>query len=215
MATKTSLTKQSPSEDVAFTQWFEMIYDENFERLYRYAYSITKKKDLAEDVVSEVFLNIWNMRPDYNSIRELRSYLHVSVKHLAIRQVSSNPHQYSHSVYDETIQISDVVDPESLLLAKELEELIASVVNGLSDQCRLVYDLSKIKGLGHQEIAEELGISKRTVEAHIYQVFKLIKAALREHFKGSEINYPYLTRLGMLSPMIMSMLARHMLLSIN
>ena len=112
-----------------FRKWFEEIYAEKFEQLYRYAFSITKEKGLAEDVVSEVFTNIWNKKPDHTNIKELNSYLMVSVKHLAIRQASRDPQKFTYSTYDETLQISDAIDPENLLLGKELNEIINKIVS--------------------------------------------------------------------------------------
>lgn len=178
-----------------FKKWFESIYEIHFERLFRYAFSITKDKQLAEDVVSEVFLNIWNNKPDYQEIRELGSYLHVSVKHLAIRQASRDPGQFTYSAYDESLQISDTVDPESLLLGKELEGIIGKIIHGLTPHAKIVYELSKVKGYTNQQIADELGLSKRTVESHLFNVLKLMKELLLTHFKESDRHFSLNTRI--------------------
>tara|TARA_Y100001980_G_C14556868_1_gene351834 strand:+ start:50120 stop:50734 length:615 start_codon:yes stop_codon:yes gene_type:complete len=169
-----------------FKAWFEGTYDENFEGLFRYAFSITKNKQLAEDVVSEVFMNIWKKKPDVHQINELSSYLRVSVKHLAIRLSTNDPARFSFSAYDESLQVSDTVDPESLLMSKELEILIKEISGELSPHSLLVYEMSKSRGMNNQEIADELGLSKRTVESHLYKVVKLFKNKLEEHFREEE-----------------------------
>lgn len=184
------------NHDADFKVWFEKVYEDHFERLFRYAFSITKNQQLAEDVVSEVFLNIWNKKPDYNHISELGSYLRVSVKHLAIRLASKDPGKFSYSTYDETLQISDAVDPENILIGEELHQLIDQVIDQLSPHCRVVFELAKHKGFSYQQIAEELGISKKTVESHMYNVMKQIKEALIIHFKDSDVKYPYFTNIG-------------------
>ncbi|MBU2884743.1 sigma-70 family RNA polymerase sigma factor [Gilvimarinus agarilyticus] len=188
-----------------FTKWFEEVYDVHFERLFRYAFSITKNKQLAEDVVSEVFTNIWKNKPDYDSIRELNSYLHVSVKHLAIRQVSKDPQRFSYSTYDETLQISDSIDPESLLLGKELGKIIERILDTLSPHSRLVYDMARTEGKSYQEIADELGITKRTAETHVHQVLKKLKVQLREHFKDTDNIYHFFTHLGSIAGLLISL----------
>lgn len=192
--------------DADFRSWFEHMYQEHFERLYRYAFSITKNMAHAEDVVSEVFLNIWNNQPDYQNIQELNSYLHVSVKHLAIRQVSKDPGRFSYSTYDETLQITDSIDPEDLLLGKELKELVNEIISELPPHAQLVYDLSKNRGMNSQEIAEELGIAKRTVESHLYAVLKKMKTTLGRHFQGAAERYPYFTKISTISALIVGAL---------
>lgn len=195
MRKKPKIIPLNESNDL-FVKWIEGVYDANFERLYRYAFSITKNKQLAEDVVSEVFMNIWDKKPDYTNIKELSSYLHVSVKHLAIRMVSKDPHRFFYSIYDETLQISDDIDPESLLLGNELSILISEVFDSVAPQSKLVYDMARNKGYSNQKIAEELGISIRTVESHIYSVLKKMKIRLQAHFQESDKTYNFLLRVS-------------------
>lgn len=189
-----------------FEEWFAEVYEANFERLYRYAFSITKDKMIAEDTVSDVFFNIWNNRPDYQNIRELSAYLHISVKHQAIRLVSKDPGKFSYSNYDESLQISEAVDPESLLIGKELEVLLAYVFKKMSPHELLVYEFSKNKGYSNQQIADELGVSKRTVENQLYKATKHIKMALVDHFKDSGKTYDFLSGLGVIALVLNSAL---------
>lgn len=184
--------------DNLFTKWFEEVYEDHFEILYRYAFSITKNKQQAEDVVSDVFANIWRTKPDYSNIKELSAYLHVSVKHLAIRQVSQDPQRFSHFNYDESLQISDSINPENLLLGKELDKIINEVLNALPGQGRLVYDMARTEGRSYDEISIELGISKRTVEGHIHTVLKKIKTRLLAHFKDADQSSLFISHLGSL-----------------
>ncbi|RED95264.1 RNA polymerase sigma factor [Marinoscillum furvescens] len=191
--------------DAGFRAWFENVYETHFERLFRYAFSIMKDRQAAEDVVSEVFLNIWNKKPDYDHIKELTTYLHVSVKHLAIRNVSKDPGKFSYSTYDETLQITDAIDPESILLGAELQEVIDHVIADLPPHGKLVYELSKLKGYSNQQIADEMGISKKTVESHLYAVLKKVKEALYQHFNDNQMDYPYFTNISSVSLLLACM----------
>ena len=196
------------NHDADFKTWFEGVYQDHFERLFRYAYTITKDQQMAEDVVSEVFTNIWHKKPDYNTIKELSSYLRVSVKHLAIRTVSKDPGKFTYSTYDETLQVSDAIDPEDILLGQELKQIVDTVLNNLTPHSKLVYDMARNKGMTYEQIAQELGISKKTVESHMYNVLKKIKEALQKHFKDSGVSYPYFTNIGSIAGLIATAVAQ-------
>ena len=181
-----------------FKRWFEEIYNHNFERLYRYAFSITKSRDLAEDVVEEVFLNIWNRQDGHTSIRELDSYLYVSVKHLAIRMISQDPNGFLYSDYEESLQVTDAVDPESLLLGNELRAIISEVTEKLPPHCALVYDMLKNRGMSYEEVAQELGVSRKTVENHLNKALAKIRDRLKDYFEKSDSNLRRISGIGAL-----------------
>ncbi len=168
-------------DETDFEQWFEKIYEANFEAMYRYAFSMIKNRVLAEDIVMEVFLNIWNKKPCYEDIREVKAYLKVSVKNHALRLISRDADRFSFTDYKETLQISDDIDPESLLIGKELEQVVHETLDELPAHAKLVYELSREKGYSNQQIAEKLEISKRTVESHLFAVIKKIRSRITSH----------------------------------
>lgn len=168
-----------------FSKWFLKIYEDHFEGLFRYAYAITKNEHLAEDVVSEVFANLWENRPDHHSIKEVSAYLKVSVKHLAIRTLSKEAKKFSGATYSESQEVADSISPEDLLLSSEMNNLINTTIGQLPPQTKLVYEMSRIKGLNNEEIAKELDISKRTVETHLHNSLKLIRTCLQNHYANS------------------------------
>jgi RNA polymerase sigma-70 factor (ECF subfamily) len=164
---------------------FEKIYEENFERLIRYAFSITKDKEIAEDVVADVFANLWDKRDQLNNIKELRYYLNASIRNQAIKTIKKNiklPFLATKNESYDHITLSDNTDPENLLMGKELGNMIASVINSLPPQAGKIYNLSK-NGKSNQQIALDLEISKRTVENHLYSVFKKFKEELKKYYE--------------------------------
>ena len=180
-----------------FNTWFEKVYEDNFEILFRYAYSITKDKPLAEDVVSEVFTVVWNKKPHSSSIEELNSYIFISVKRLAIQLVKKKKKRgISNTTFDPTLQLNDCVNPENLLLGKELDSVIKTIVDDFPSHTFLVYDMIMSKGLSHEEIANELGISKRTVEKHMSNALKKIRTGLQKHFQHDEVTFNYIDQVS-------------------
>ncbi|XOV93371.1 MAG: RNA polymerase sigma factor [Bacteroidota bacterium] len=197
----------SITREELFTKWFEQAYNAHFEKLYLYAYSITKEKQLAEDVVSEVFLNIWNKKPKYDDIDEVGSYLFVSVKHLAIRLSSKDPAKFSYSTYDEALKISDSVDPEKLLINNELKRIVGEILAKLNPEYAIIYELVKNRGLSHDEIAQELGISPKTVSNKMNLILNKIRGGLNNYFNKSENNYANLMKISRVISLLITVTA--------
>ncbi len=165
-------------------KWFEDIYHEHFEKLLRYAYSITERKEMAEDVVSEVFITFWNRRNQSVEIKNVEAYLIQSVKHLSIRKLKNAKTETLSSVDESKYQHS--LDPEHILIGKELESVISEVVDSLTPHGKLVYDMARNKGLSNQMIAKELDMNEATVRKHLSNVMKAFKTALDKHLDSKK-----------------------------
>ncbi len=167
--------------------YFEKVYTEYFDRLFAYALVITKSESTAKDVVSDVFYGLWNSKKDLYTVKELKSYLYTSVKHQAIRAISKDFSKYHSDKYNLTIATIDGLDPEELLLGKELTEFIDKAVNKLPPQCGLVYRMIREDNLSYIEVAKELGISHDTVKHHLKTALKKLKMELEHHFMESKV----------------------------
>lgn len=168
-------------------QYFEEVYKAYFERLFGYALVVTKSESLAKDVVSEVFFNLWNARTDLTSIRELKSYLFTSVKNQAVRALSKDPAAFHSQNYEQVTSSIDKVNPEELMMGKELDEFISQVIDQLPPQCALVFRMVKEDNRKYTEVAEELGISTDTVKYHMKTALKKIRQELEDHFPDTTV----------------------------
>lgn len=167
--------------------YFEKVYQEYFDRLFAYALVITRSEALAKDVVSDVFLNLFSSQINLKSIKELKSYLFTSTKNQAIRSVSKDPfHFHSEKLEDITDSI-DRVNPEELLVGKELDLFLQEVINELPATCGLVFTLIRERGLKYSEVADELGISVDTVKYHVKTALKKIKAELESRYDDTRV----------------------------
>lgn len=163
----------------------EKAYKEHFEHLYSYALILTKSEDLAKDVVSEVFFNLLKANTDFSSIKLVRSYLFTCIRNQAIRMKTNDPYYYESERKD--IACMDTIDPEELLIGKELDRFLQNVIDNLPPQCGLVFKMVKEDRMKYGEVARELGISVDTVKYHLKTAVKTIKAKLKDHFEDTKV----------------------------
>ncbi|QDH79236.1 RNA polymerase sigma-70 factor [Echinicola soli] len=156
---------------------FQVIYDRYWKRLYAYAYSVYRDEGVCEDCVQELFISLWQNNKE-TTILHLESYLFKAIKYKLSAHIKKLKFDV---VHDEELKLlgnpeSEKTDMEYL----ELEEVITAHINQLSGKCREVFVLSRMKNKSNSEIAEELKISKRTVESHISNALRLLRSSLRE-----------------------------------
>jgi RNA polymerase sigma-70 factor (family 1) len=160
---------------------FTSLYRRYWETLFVTTVKVIGSKEDAADIVQEVFISLWNRRQDLSLTSTLAAYLHTSVKYQAIHYIEKN---ITRRNYLKTLGDLEAASPapsaEVLLQAKELGELIRSVISNMPPKMREVYHLSRQEHLSHKEIAARLGISEETVKKHIQHALQLLKKALAE-----------------------------------
>jgi len=171
--------------DKAQKDYFEKIYRAYFDRLFAYALVITKSEILAKDVVSDVFFNLWNTQTDLSAVKDLKSYLFTSAKNQAIRTLSHDPIHFDLHDYKQATSSIEWINPEELLVGKELDNFLDKVISQLPPQCGIVFRKIKENNKKYDEVAAELDISVDTVKYHLKTALKKIKVELEIHFKGT------------------------------
>lgn len=163
-------------------EYFEKVYREYFDRLFGFALVITKSESLAKDIVSEVFFNLWKAKTNLYSIKELKSYLFASIKNESIKVLSKDPVLFRSEDYEQVTSSIDKIDPEELLVGKELDQFLKEVIKKLPHQCALVFKMVKQDNMKYEEVATELEISKDTVKYHVKAALKKIRVELDDFF---------------------------------
>jgi RNA polymerase sigma-70 factor (ECF subfamily) len=154
------LNRLRNDDQIAFTS----IYNKYWENLYAVAYAILKEKVTCEDIIQDVFINIWNKRKSMLIKSSLKAYLTASVKYEVFRQLRK---KIEHLEIIDDLVIDTTLSPQENIEYKELLEHMNNVVKKLSTKCREVFILSREKELSHKEIAALRNISTKTVENQI------------------------------------------------
>ena len=152
------------SDQWAYKELFTSLYD----YLFHFARTLLKAKEPAEEVVSDVFIRIWEKRNDLDKIDNLKVYLYVSTRNIAFNYLDKQKRNATFSIDDFQAEFTSVYfDPEQMLITADMLALIQKAIDQLPSKCRLIFKLAKEDGLKYKEIAEILNISTKTVENQI------------------------------------------------
>ena len=175
-----------PEEHKKQLQQIEHLFKRFYKPLKTYAFRFVNDKDIAEDVVQDVFFELWSRREyiRFENQPEVKSYLFKSVYNRSLNIINAG--LLEKKTLDDTAEelllknyhFSHIQNQEHSLLLKELEDEIALFIETLPPQCKKVFVLSRIQELKNKEIAEQLGISIKAVEKHITKALALLKEHL-------------------------------------
>ena len=156
----------------------ELLFRTHFEALHRYAFSILEDTDAAKDMVQAVFLKLLEKEELIQAAQSAKSYLFKSVYYECLNRIKKEKSLADrHEGYART-QSNEPV-PGTTTTDAEIKERIDRVLNQLPPQCRIVFVKSRAEEKKYAEIAAELDISVKTVEAHMSKALKLVRTALR------------------------------------
>lgn len=148
-------------------------------KLCVYAYSFTHDHDLAEDIVQNVFMRIWNKRKNLKDDFSITNFLYKSVYNEFIDQYRSQKSFYPlEKKYIDSI--NTIVESEDENSIERIIKIVKKEIQNLPPKCKEIFLLSKEDGLTNIEIAEYKNISIKSVEAHITKAFSMLRSALGE-----------------------------------
>ena len=151
----------------------EELFNRYYEKLCIFAWKILKDKDNCEDVVADLFFNIWQKKNSVNISSSVRAYLYVSVRNRAINFLQANKKLIDDSELNNDSD-SFLAEEDDFIAAIENEEEVEKILNKLPEKKRIIFRLKVIDGLRYKEIAEILSISVNTVQNHMVQAFKIL-----------------------------------------
>ena len=136
-----------------------------FKPLEQFAFSFIRSKELAEEIVSDVFIKIWQKRSELEAIGNLKVYLYVSIKNTALTYLLKQHRQVAVSIDELTIELESFSrNPEEQLLSAEVIRQVNEVIQNLPPRCKIIFKFIKEDGLRYKEVAEILNISVKTID---------------------------------------------------
>ena len=162
---------------------YEELYYLCFDGLHRFSFSFVKSNEVAEEIVSDVFLKIWQLRGRLAEIENLRVYLYTIAKNFSLNYIQRSYKNPALHIDDMDIEASiEFTSPEELLISAEMLKTIRLVILQLPPQCRLIFQLVKEDGLKYKEVASILDLSVLTVRNQLAIAVRKIGTALPDFF---------------------------------
>ncbi len=151
-----------------------------FPSLQNFSFSIVKSRQLAEEIASDVLMEVWVRRLKLLEIENLRLYLFTSAKNASLKKLKQE-NRFSPAALDELKVefISDYGNPEEIMNGSELEKKVRQAVDELPPRCKIIYKLAKEDKLRYSEIAELLEISIKTIDSQLVIANKKILTAIK------------------------------------
>ena len=164
------------------TQDFGNLYERYYSMLCVIAYEFTRDKILAEEMVEETFLELWEKRDLINITSSVKNYLIKSTQNTCLQHIRRK------KIYTQSLD-SNIPDqipwgddyPLGMLFERELSEIIDQTIQKLPEQCRKIFLLSRDEELSYAQIAVVLGISENTVKTQIKKALLRLRISLKDY----------------------------------
>lgn len=168
-------------------QAFEILFKTYYSGLCALARSMVHSKETAEDLVSDIFVKIWENPENLNVSQSLKGYLVRSVKNTCLNYLTRSYQKFKHLDNETSEKLLNLLphnspDPSGEILTTELEGKINEAIATLPPECGKIFLLSRKEELTNREIADQLNLSENTVKVQIYRGLSKIREALEDYF---------------------------------
>lgn len=148
-------------------------------QLLQWAVAIIRSPQLAEEIVEDVFIKIWNRRTEIPAVNNLKSYLYTLTRNTSrdyLRKYSGKQNFNLDEVSTPLLSVES--SPEDLVISAEVIKKINQAINDLPPKCKFIFKLVKIDGLKYREVADLLEVNIRTVETQMRIALKKLHTSL-------------------------------------
>lgn len=165
---------------------FKSIFRDYYQPLCHLSMQYLEDEEEARGVVQEAFVKLWEIRQNLDPDSNIRNFLFTLVKNnclnlLKRRQIILRHHENirrleMHYQYESLARMGD-----DYLEIEELKQRIDLAIRKLPEHCRVVFEMSRFEDLKNREIAEKLGVTQKTVEAHLTKALKILRKDLKDY----------------------------------
>lgn len=162
---------------------FEELYYQLFNRLIKFCTFYVIRKEVAEEIVSDLFVKCWQNRKSETIILKLETYLFSAVRNQSLKYIKKNAHMQLREIKSsDEFMFAAPVDLEKDISDKELCQRLDRAIEQLSPQSKIIFRLIKENGMKYKEVAEILKISPRTVQTQLFRGMAKLRKSLQPFY---------------------------------
>ncbi len=166
------------TEDESLRERFALLFRERYAELCHFVLQFVRSRPVAEELVQDLFLRIWERRQSWEEELPSRSYLYQAARNRALDHLKHEGIAERASAYQPDKDEALTPDVDQQLDAEDLRTALHTAIEQLPDRTRQVFILCKGHGLTYPQVAEALGISVKTVEAQMGRAFRILRQRL-------------------------------------
>ena len=156
---------------------FVSVFLDYYPKVCAFVSSIVMDREAAEDIAEDIFVRILESSIDLSVARNIESYLYIVSRNAALDYLKKNS-MLSHDLNERVTSYGNSSSEETII-EQELLKYVNLIIEGMPEQRRKVFVMSKVEDMSNDEISESLGITKRTVESHLYQAIREIRSKVK------------------------------------
>jgi RNA polymerase sigma-70 factor (family 1) len=160
-------------------QAYKELYLTLYPAIFSFISGIIKSKPTAEEIISDVFIKIWEKRQDLDLIVNLKVYCYVIAKNLSLNYLEKQRRISTLNIEDFSDTLTErFIDPEQLMITSEMMDRISMAIDSLPARCKMIFILVKENGFKYKEVAEIMSITDKTVENQLAIALKKISISI-------------------------------------
>lgn len=183
------ILKISEGDQKAFQS---VVYDFS-DQLLTFSMGFVRKREIAEEIVSDAFVTLWRQRENIVEIHDLKAYLYILVRNASIsylRKMNTRK-EISLDTLEEYYTLP-LTGPETDEITEDILNQVNQAIEQLPPKCKIVFTLAKVQGMKYKDISEVLGVSVKTINNHIANALVHISQSLAKNKKTKGIDFGHI-----------------------
>lgn len=163
---------------------FEKLFLEFYSPLCKFAWRFVRSSHIAEELVQEIFMDVWEDRESLDSSKNIKSFLYQSVRNKALNHIKHKNLAEEYNQEIEWFNRTPITQIHSFAGDSEFIRRTKKEIENLPEGARIIYKLSRKDGLTYREISEVLDISIKTVESQMSRALKILRQNLSNYLSA-------------------------------
>jgi RNA polymerase sigma-70 factor (ECF subfamily) len=160
---------------------YRKLFAHYWDPIYSVAFVFTKSREMAQDLAQDVFARIWIKKERLKEVNRFDAYLFITARNVIIDRLRKKVFTAGNEACLIEYFADSSLTPYDRTELKEMEEIIYKGVSVLPERQRTAFRLSRFQGLGHEEIALKMGVSKESVKSYIVRAISQLRKYLAQH----------------------------------